>query len=251
VDDTDLAGKFSDARSVITVSDFNRDFLRTHFPESADKVHRIYNGLDLERFPFSDAYEREPRIVAVGRLVEKKGFADLVKACAELRRTGLDFSCAIVGSGECEQDLRSLAAQLGLQQQVQFLGSRPQREVIEIVQSAAVMAAPCIVGDDGNRDGLPTVILEAMALGTPCVGTDVTGIPEALIDGHSGRCIPQHDVGALASALHAFLTEPLLRRRTARAARTHVEQFFCARRNAAAVRQHFASDIETKKEARG
>ena len=241
VDPVDLAGKITDARAVVTVSDFNVDYLNERYPSAAQKIHRIYNGLDLQRFPFTPAGDRRPTIVAVGRLVEKKGFEYLIEACARLRDRGVPFTCKIVGSGEREAALRDLIVQRGLQAEVDMLGSRPQREVIEIVRSAAVMAAPCIVGADGNRDGLPTVVLEAMALGTPCVGTDVTGMPEALIDEETGTCLAQRDVGALAQALDDYLTDSGRRERVAAAARRHIEREFDVHRNAAAVRALFQS----------
>src|SRR5205823_790872 len=135
---------------------------------------------DLSCFPYKSPQERPARIVAVGRLVEKKGFADLIDACAVLAERGRDFSCQIIGAGGQHAELRARAQRLGLDRHVELAGPRPQSEVFEIVQSAAVLAAPCVVCADGDRDGLPTVFLEAMALGTPCVSTPVTGIPEVV-----------------------------------------------------------------------
>lgn len=242
VDRADLAGKIADAKAVVTVSDFNMAYLNKHFPDSARKVHRIYNGLDLQRFRFADARERTPTIVAVGRLVEKKGFEYLIEACALMRDAGLSFDCKIVGTGEREQDLLSLINERSLQGCVRILGARPQREVMEIVQSSAVMAAPCVVGADGNRDGLPTVVLEAMALGTPCVGTDVTGMPEALVEGRTGRCIAQRDVEGLAAALRELMIDAALRDRLAKGARRHIESLFDVHRNAAMIRGLFLNN---------
>ena len=239
VDPDDLAGKFRDALAVVTVSDFNQDYLGNAFPAARNKIRRIYNGLDLVRFPFASPRDRRPTIVSVGRLVEKKGFEYLIEACAELRRRSVDFQCQIIGSGEREAALRDLIARHALGSHVEMLGSRPQREVIELVQSAAVFAAPCVVGADGNRDGLPTVLLEAMALGTPCVGTDVTGIPEALIDGQTGSCIAQRDTNALVAQLERLLEDPELRVALATGARRRIERLFDVETNAAAVRDLF------------
>jgi colanic acid/amylovoran biosynthesis glycosyltransferase len=105
--------------------------------------------------------------------------------------------------------------------------------------SATVFAAPCVVGGDGNRDGLPTVLLEAMALGTPCVSTDVTGIPEVLRDGETGLMVPQHDPAALADAIERLLADPELRVGLAGRARRLVEAEFDVRRNAALLRETF------------
>src|SRR5207248_11798826 len=139
---------------VVTVSDYNRAYLeRTYGPETA-RVKRIYNGLDLERFPYEAPHDRPRRIVAVGRLIEKKGFADLVEACALLAGRGRPFRCEIIGAGEQEADLRAQIEGRGLQGVVDLLGPRPQGEVIRHVQGAAAFAAPCVVGADGTRDGL-------------------------------------------------------------------------------------------------
>jgi glycosyltransferase involved in cell wall biosynthesis len=111
--------------------------------------------------------------------------------------------------------------------------------LVRLVQDAAVLAAPCVVGADGNRDGLPTVLLEAMALGTPCVSTDVTGIPEVIRDGETGLMVPQRDPSALAAAIGLLLEEPDLRVRLADMARPLVEAEFDVNRNAAQLREIF------------
>lgn len=234
-----LGRKAAEARAVITVSDFNRDYLDSIFGRHAPPVQRIYNGLDLESFPFRAPEDRAPRIVAVGRLVEKKGFADLIAACAILAARGEEFACQIIGSGELEGDLRGRIARHGLAGRVQLVGPRPQREVVRLVQGAAVMAAPCIIAADGNRDGLPTVLLEAMALGTPCVATDVTGIPELVRHGETGLLVGQQDPEALAGSLARLLADPDLRVRLAARARALIEAEFDARRNSARLRACF------------
>jgi glycosyltransferase involved in cell wall biosynthesis len=118
-------------------------------------------------------------------------------------------------------------------------------EVRHRVGSAAVLAAPCVVGTDGNRDGLPTVLLEAMALGTPCISTDVTGIPEVLRDGETGLRVPQHDPAALATAIEQLLDDSALRVEVAQQARSLVEEKFDSQRNATALRAVFHSVART------
>ena len=202
-------------------------------------MQRIYNGLDLEQFPYEAPYERPPRIVSVGRFVVKKGFGDLVDACAILVARGRSFTCQIIGTGLLEAELRARIARLGLQKIVQLTGPRPQGEVIGHVQAAAVFALPCIVGEDGDRDGLPNVLFEAMALGTPCVSTDVTGIPEVLHDGDTGLMVRQRDPLSLANAIDRLLTDPGLRVRLATSARRLIETEFDIHRNAARRRAIF------------
>jgi len=239
VSGTDLGLKLGEAAAVVTVSDFNRSYLQARFGEVALKVQRIYNGVDLSRFAYASPAARPPEIVAVGRLVEKKGFADLVRACALLRERGERFCCHIIGAGELENELSDLVELLGLEHVVELLGPRPQRDLVGYLRNAAAFAAPCVVGEDGNRDGLPTVLLEAMALGTPCVSTDVTGIPEVLRDGVSGLMVAQHDPEALADALSRLLQGSALRVRLAEAARERLEQDFDLVKNTELLRDVF------------
>ncbi|RMF61489.1 MAG: colanic acid biosynthesis glycosyltransferase WcaL [Bacteroidetes bacterium] len=247
VDPEDLRRKLADARAVVTVSDFNLRFLQHHYGEAAGKVHRIYNGLYLPDFPFHAPDDRPRRIVAVGRLVEKKGFADLIAACALLKRRGRRFTCRIVGTGDLEPVLREQIAARDVADCVTLVGPLPQRAVKEEVGQAAVLAAPCVVGEDGNRDGLPTVLLEAMALGTPCVSTDVTGIPEVIRHDETGLLVPQHRPEALAGALDRLLHDAPLRGRLARAARSLIAEQFDVDANAARLRTLFgpSRDVPT------
>jgi glycosyltransferase involved in cell wall biosynthesis len=241
VNDSRFDRKLEDAAACVTVSDFNLEFLQHRYGPAAGRIVRIYNGLDLTDFPYNPNTDRPPVIVGVGRLIEKKGFGDLIEACALLRARGKRFTCRLIGTGPLEGSLRQSIESHELSDCVTLVGPRPQADVIDEIQSAAVMAAPCVVGADGDRDGLPTVILEAMALGTPCVGTTVTGIPEAVLDGHTGLLVPEHDPPALALALSRMLEDSSLRARLADAARRHVEAAFDIHRNAALLRELFAS----------
>ncbi|MGH7455066.1 MAG: glycosyltransferase, partial [bacterium] len=196
-------------------------------------------GLHLQDFPYKAGQERPPRIVYVGRLIEKKGVNYLIDACEKLVSRGLQFECKIIGSGDLEVELRAQIDRLGLRERVQLIGLRPQKEVIRLMQSAAALAAPCVVAEDQNRDGLPTVLIEAMALGTPCVSTDVTGIPEVIVNGKTGLLVPQRNASELAAALELLLTDSSLRIRLAANARQLVEEKFDISRNAACMRKVF------------
>ena len=235
----DLRRKLNDASAVVTVSDYNVQYLREHYDAAAERVRRIYNGMDLARFPYKSPQDRPQRIVAVGRLVEKKGFDDLVDACAVLAERGRHFSCQIIGGGGQDAELRARVQRLGLERYVELAGPRPQSEVIQIVQSAAVLAAPCIVSADGDRDGLPTVFPEAMALGTPCVSTDVTGIPEIVRDAETGLLAPQRDPVRLAGAIERLLVDSNLRVQLATRARRLIETEFDVHHNTAQLRAIF------------
>lgn len=230
----DLRQKMRAARAVVTVSDYNLEYLRQVSPES--QVVRVYNGLPLAAFPFCAPENRPPKIVAVGRLVEKKGFRYLLEACALLKKAGVSLSCDIIGTGELQETLLAQRHDLGLEDTVTLLGALPQREVKRRLQQAAVFAAPCVVGADNNQDGLPTVLLEAMALGTPCISTNVTGIPEILRHEDTGLMVAQRDSRALANAMCKLLTEPALQRRLAINARRVIEADFDSDINAHQLR---------------
>lgn len=240
VDREDLSRKMRDAARIVTVSDFNLSHLRAEFPESADRVVRIYNGLRLTDFPFTSPTERAPLIVGVGRLVEKKGFDTLIRAARVLADAGEDFRCRIIGTGEDRAMLEELIRTLDVAAYVELTGPRPQSEVKEELRRAAVFAAPCVLGGDGNRDGLPTVLLEAMALGAPCVSTDVTGIPEVIIDGKTGLEVPQRDPIRLADAILRLMHDSRLRVELAEAARRLIEREFDAERNTGLLRERFS-----------
>jgi colanic acid/amylovoran biosynthesis glycosyltransferase len=238
-----LHGVLTHASAVISVSDFNVAHLRRLFPEAAARVHRVYNGIELAHFPFLFPAERAPRILGVGRLVEKKGFGDLIDACAVLTATGREFECRIVGQGALEKDLRARVAHHGLEEVVTFAGPASQEQVREEMHAAAAVAAPCVVGADGNRDGLPTVLLEAMALGTPCVATSVTGIPEILHHERTGLEIPEHSPVTLAAALARLLDDVDLRMRLAARARLLIEERFDIDHNVAGWRDVVLTEV--------
>ena len=235
VESDSLERKLRSARFAVTVSDYNRRYL-AHLG-GAERLVRIYNGLDVDRFaPNGRAREEPPLVLAVGRLVEKKGFADLICACALLREDGCSFRCRIAGKGELEPELRTLIVELDLEERVELVGPIPREQLLTVYRRASVVVAPCVIGADGNRDGLPTVVVEAMALGVPVVATDVTGIPEVVEDGRTGLLVPQHHPEALATAIRRVLAEPAWAEAMVRAGRARVEREFDLRANVASLR---------------
>ena len=240
VDEEDLRGKIRDSRFVVTVSHFNRQYLANKFCH-ASRIHCVYNGLDLEAFPFCHGPIQDNRIVAVGRLVPKKGFSVLIDAMRLLAGAGVQVGCDIIGGGELEQDLTVQIRSHGLTDRIRLLGPRPQCEVKKRISQAVLMAAPCVIGDDGNRDGLPTVITESLALGTPCVATDVTGIPEIIRDNETGLIVKQGCPQELATAIKRLLDKPELRFRLAGNGRRLIEREFDIHQNVAKIRELFPS----------
>ena len=245
--DVGLAAKMRDADAVVTVSEYNLAHLRSAHDAGAERALRVYNGLDLARFDWSAPAPQADEILAVGRLVEKKGFHILVEAMLILAERGLKPRCRIIGHGEEAPHLRDQIEGAGLADTVTLEGPRPQPDVVAAMRRAAVLACPCVVGRDGNRDGLPTVLLEAMALGTPCVASDVTGIPELLHDGETGLVAAAGDPLALADALQRVLGDADLRRRLSANGRARIERDFDIHRNAAELRAIFARAIETRR----
>jgi glycosyltransferase involved in cell wall biosynthesis len=235
VDQDALAAKLRAACFAVTVSDYNRRHL-SRLGDS-ERLVRIYNGLDLDWFSPNGANPDEPPLVlAVGRLIEKKGFADLVRACALLRDRSVDFRCLVVGKGPLAGELAALVGELDLRDRVELAGPQPRESVLELYRRASVVVAPCVVGSDGNRDGLPTVLVEAMAVGVPVVSTDVTGIPELVEDGRTGLVVAERDPQALAEAIARVVTDPARGAALARAARDRVEERFDLRRNVSELR---------------
>ena len=238
VEHEDLASKIADAKFVVTVSDFNCKYLADKF-ESPNNIHRIYNGLDLNVFQFNPSSERKAKIISVGRLVAKKGFCHLIDACRILADRGIAFECEIIGGGELEADLKEQIDRLSLLDYVTLSGCEPQSSVRQKIASSAVFAAPCVIGPDGNRDGLPTVITESLALGTPCVATDVTGIPEIVRHGHTGIIVEQENATALADGLERLLNDVPLRATLAKNGRQLIEQDFDVHKNVSQIRELF------------
>jgi glycosyltransferase involved in cell wall biosynthesis len=236
VSSNDLARKLAGARFAVTVSDYNARHLAPL--DRRGRLVRIYNGLDLAQFAARERRpELPPLVLAVGRLVEKKGFDDLIRACAVLKGRGVAFRCAIVGSGGERDGLASMIEELDLTDRVELAGPMPRERLIELLPRASAFAAPCVVAADGNRDGLPTVLVEAMALGVPVVASDVTGIPELVRHGETGLIVPQRDPTALALAIQTLVTDDAFAARLATAGRRLVEEKFDLRRNVAVLRR--------------
>ncbi len=245
--DTDLdllRAKMRAARFVVTVSDYNRAHLEEVLGGDRTRVRRLYNGVDLDRFSPGDEVPLEPHdgpvVLAIGRLVEKKGFADLLAAWPAVQARVPAARLVIVGDGPEREALQARARALGLGDAVCWPGALPQDAVRTLLAGATLFALPCRIARDGNRDGLPTVLLEALASGVPCVTTTVTGNPEIVRDGIEGRLVPPGDPHALAEAIAAVLLDADARRRMGAAARASAVERFDLRRNVATLSSWFA-----------
>jgi len=197
-------------------------------PSEKVQVHRL--GIRLEDFPFVDRSRRagQPVLLAVGRLVEKKGFEHLVRAM-RLAGDRSVFRARIVGDGPLRASLEDLVESSGLSDRVEFLGWRTGREVSELMAKADLFVAPSVTARDGDMEGMPLVITEAMATGLPTIGSRHSGIPEVVIDGDNGLLVDERDEQGLADAL-AFFSDPARRMHAAFAARQVAEDWFDSRK---------------------
>ena len=240
VDTGALAGLLARAAAVVTVTDGNVGVLRAMSPDA--HVVRLYNGVDVTGIPPGPlAADRTGEVLAVGRLVPKKGFDDLVRSVAALRAQGRDVRVTVLGDGPERAALTALADGLGVADLVALPGAADGEAVAAAMRRAAVLAVPCVVTPDGDRDALPTVVIEAMAHGLPVVATDVNGLPEMVLDGVSGVVVPQRDPAALAAALAGLLADAPRRDASAAAARVRAEELFDLRRNVAVLADLFAA----------
>ncbi|WP_373778092.1 glycosyltransferase family 4 protein [Glaesserella sp.] len=240
---TELGLKMHDAVATVTVSDYNLSYLREQYGSDADKAVRIYNGMDLRKFPYHSMESRERHILAVGRLVPKKGFCVLLDALAILKQRGVNMYCTLVGDGGLRESLQEQIDTLNIGDIVKMVGPMPQPEIINLVTKASMMVAPCVISDDGDRDGLPTVLLESMALGTPVISTQVAGIPELVQDGITGLCIEAQNPEALAQAIERLLNDKELRKHLSQQARALIERDYDEDNNSALLREIFKQAI--------
>lgn len=241
VDRAALAARLAAADFAVTVSEANRAFLGEVLAAHGrqGRVVRLYNGVDVAALGRAAARPVPGRVVSVGRLVPKKGLAHLVEACRLLARAGRACECLVVGEGEEREALARRIAEAGLADRVILAGARSHAETLALLASAEVCALPCVIAPDGDRDGLPTVLLEALAMGVPVVSTPVSGVPEIVADGASGLLVPPADAGALADALVRLLSSAALRARLSEAGRARAAQLFDLRTNVGSLAERF------------
>ena len=233
-----LREKSRDALFIRTNNMANVDYLRQFCPpEAQDKVHCVYNGLTLNspvvcEMPFAAPY----RLLAVGRFCRTKGFVELLTMMARLRREGFPVRLTLVGDGEWRFRLRALRRRLGLEQVVDMPGFVPHDHILDFIRSHDMLVVPSVVHDNGDRDGIPNVTMEALSCAMPVVATDVCGIREVIIDGETGMLVPQRDPAALAAAVRRMLADRDAARRMAENGRQRVLHMFDSQANIQALR---------------
>ncbi|MEO8493621.1 MAG: glycosyltransferase family 4 protein [Planctomycetota bacterium] len=228
-----LREKVAAARSVVTISQYNCNVIAQECGDrSLEKIRLIHCGVDTAKFDYRSAetaFARDAgpfKIVCTGTLHEVKGQTFLIKACRALQDRQLDFECHLIGDGPDRKKLQRRAGEAGLAERIVLHGRLPQDEVAKHLQSADVLVAPSVPTKCGRREGIPVVLMEAMSAGVPVVASDLSGIPELVIDGTTGLLTPPGDAASLSSALMRLYSDPALRERLARQARLKVEEEF-------------------------
>jgi glycosyltransferase involved in cell wall biosynthesis len=229
----ELREKLAACEWLVTCTATNCAHLSTLAPEG--RVELVYHGLDLGRFPrappgrggtHTGASGGTPvTVLSVGRLVEKKGTDVLLDALAQLP-AGLEWRLVHVGGGPLDGDLRRRAQSLGIAGRVEWRGPMTQTELLDEYRAADIFALASRIAHDGDRDGLPNVLMEAQAQGLPCVATEVSAIHELIDSGVTGLLVPPESPPALSAALLELIASPELRRKYGEAGRQRVEAGF-------------------------
>ena len=244
--------KMREAEFVTVCTQYGLEQLRRQHPVSSkERLNLIYHGIDVvELMPLPQpdrAKGGRPLILSVGRLVEKKGFPILLRAAAMLRREGVEFELRIIGRGPDEGDLKRLASGLALEGCVHFDGAIPQEELIPLFRTADLFVLASIVASDGDRDGLPNVLLEALALGVPAVSTRVSAIPELIEHEETGLLANPGDSKGLAQQMERLLFDEQLRAKVIEQGRLEVVERFDVTENVAKLADLFSEVMKRRR----
>lgn len=245
-----LCEKVLDARFVVAMSDFDRrHLLKICGPWATAKLHRIAMGVnpDEHRFSAPECHDSDS-VLAIGPLVEKSGFTDLIEAVGTLRDRGRVARLTIIGEGPFEDALRAQIDRCRLAGRVQLLGGLSRSELAMVMRTHTALVLPWVT-DDRDRDVLANVVIEAMAIGLVVLSTEVSGIRELIDDGLSGRVISPRDPLWLAGALETLFDNPELRARMASRARNKIARLYSAPRNVAQLARLFGRTVARQRMA--
>ena len=239
-----------EAAHLVAISEFNRSHLATLAAEVAP-ITLIHCGVDLSG-PATEPGDRSQvagsplRILSVGSLVDKKGHRFLISACKILREQGVDFTCTIIGAGPQEEALRRQIDAAQLQQLVELLGARTHPEVLASYPDFDVFVLPSVITADGDRDGIPVVLIEAGSAGLPLVSSPISGIPEVVLHEQTGLLVPPGDPVSLAEAIRVLAQDPGLRARLGQNARERIRDRFDIQGTSAQLRAVFQSTVRNR-----
>jgi colanic acid/amylovoran biosynthesis glycosyltransferase len=242
VDPRMLDRKLDAADFAVTCSAFNKEaMVRASSPAMGDRIHVIYYGVDLALFRRGEPRPSRgvPEIICVASLEEVKGHRFLIEACRQLSDRGVAYRLHLVGDGPLRTEVSSWIARAHLEDRVLLHGPRDREQVAQMMREADIKVLASYPSPDGKREGMPNVLIEAMAAGLPVVSTRLTGIPELVESGVSGLLVPPGNGGALADALQQLCQDESLRLSMGAAGRKRVEQQFDRSRNARQLASHF------------
>ncbi len=229
-DPRQLREKLARARFVITCTDYNGRHLAKLHDDAPDSIFRVYHGIDTGLFSITPKTHQMPvkpyQILTVARLIAKKGLPTVYRALKVLYESGIPFEHILIGDGEDRNAVLALIKKLGLSAQARWLGTQPHDVVLNHYKQAHLFVLGCEVAANGDRDGIPNVLLESMAMGVPVVATDISAIPELVESEKTGILVPPGQPGQLADAMIRMLTDAQLRSRVIPAARQRVLQDF-------------------------
>src|SRR5712691_4797457 len=235
-----LREKVREAAFVVAISDYNRRMIVEECGGFGEKVVVTHCGVDEAVFrPRGRAPAGGFTVLCVASLDPVKGHRHLVEAIGLLG--DLDLVCLCVGGGPLRERIEAQIAEQGLAERVLLLGPKERREVVELLREADLFITASVLTPQGDREGIPVALMEAMATGLPVVASRISGIPELVDDGRSGLLVPPGDAEALAAAIRRLHDDPALRERLGAAARERIQAGFDLRRNAAAVAARFAA----------
>jgi glycosyltransferase involved in cell wall biosynthesis len=232
-----LAVKAREAETMMLISEFNRQVVENVCSSEESNLHVVRCGVDVSSFsPVNRGpIPRAPRLLCVGTLHEVKGQRFLIEAIDCLRQRGIESTLQLIGDGDDFASLAQLARDLGLSNSITFSGALPRAEVLKAYGEADIVVCPSAPSNDGRKEGIPVVLMEAMATGAPVVASRLAGIPELVVDGVTGLLADPASSVSLADRIECLVTDPGLAARLGQQGRLRVEQEFSAPRNAAMV----------------
>jgi len=231
-DPRQLREKIGLARFVITCTEYNRRHLKEISKQETTPMHRVYHGIDTDLFS-GDIQRRKERktstphrILTVARLTSKKGLPTVYRAIRHLADQGFPVRHTLIGDGEDRREILSMIKKLGLNDITQWIGTQPHHVVLDHYRRADLFVLGCEVASNGDRDGIPNVFLESMAMGVPVVATRVSAIPELVEDGRTGLLVSPGKPVEMADAMARLLTDADLRQRIIAAAKHRIKRDF-------------------------
>jgi len=222
-----LSRKIALAAFVITVSEYNKKYLSEKFQHAGPKLYKIYNGIDLKQFIPKERLPSEPfTFLCVARIVEKKGHKFLIDACEILKNQNVNFVCKLLGAGPLQREIEKSIQEKNLQNVIEILGAQTQDEVLNRFHQSHSYILTCTTGQNGDKDGLPVAMVEALACGLPVITTPMTGNPEVIKDAYNGFLVPFENPEKTAEAMKNLIENKTLYAKLCTQARSSVERSF-------------------------